>query len=90
MIKSHFFSVLTEDTVNTVVFKIQKRKEFLGLERNSCSCRGLGSVPNTHRAASSQLSETQIPRDPKAYTDQLGHQACIWYTDMHADETPST
>lgn len=54
--------------------------------KNTCSSRGPG-FDSRHPRGSSQLSMTQVPRDPMSSSDLPGHQACIRYSDIHVSKT---
>jgi hypothetical protein len=48
----------------------------------------LGSVPSTHKAASSQLSVTPGPEDLTLSSGLHGHQICMQCTDVFLGRTP--
>lgn len=54
-----------------------------GWEANSASQRP--KVESQHRQCGSQLLVTPVPGDLKLVSDLLGHQKCMWYTDLHTD-----
>lgn len=36
----------------------------------------------------SQPSGIPVPGDSEPFSGSCGHEACMWYTDMHASKTP--
>lgn len=53
--------------------------------KSTYSCKGPGF--DSLHPNGSQLSIIPIPGNPTPYSDFLGHQECMWHTDIHASKT---